>query len=97
MYHTTPWSSVVLWSTGNSWTLWQPCPASAQSPDLEYRQLSRRGVFRDPAGPQHGEGGRTADGHEGGDRGRRHLKILTMMTPSARDENAPWGGWPRKE
>src|SRR5919112_4033539 len=48
-----------------------------------------RGVFRDPAGPQHGEGGRTVDGHEGGDRGRRQLKSLIMMTAGARDENAP--------
>jgi hypothetical protein len=31
-------------------TFWQPGPASAQSPELEYHQLSLRGVFRDPAG-----------------------------------------------
>jgi hypothetical protein len=59
--------------------------------------LGLRGVFRDPAGPQHGEGCRTADGREGADRGRRHPKILTMMTAGARNENAPWGGWRRKE
>ncbi len=82
---------------GIPWTFWQPGPASAQSPELEYRQLGLRGVFRDPAGPQHGEGGRTADGREGGDRGCRHPKILTMMTAGARDENAPCGGWRRKE
>ena len=82
---------------GIPWTFWQPSPASAQSSELEYRQLGLRGVFRDPAGPQHGEGGRTADGREGGYRGPRHPKILSMMTAGARDENAPWGGWRRKE
>src|SRR5215208_3652423 len=54
-----------------------------------YHQLGLRGVFRDPAGPQHGEGGRTTDGREGGYRGPRHPKILSMMTAGARDENAP--------
>jgi hypothetical protein len=82
---------------GIPWTFWQPGPASAQSPEPAYRQLGLRGVFRDPAGPQHGEGGRTADGREGGYRGPRHPKILSMMTAGARDENAPWGGWRRKE
>jgi hypothetical protein len=82
---------------GIPWTFWQPGPASAQSPEPAYRQLGLRGVFRDPAGPQHGEGGRTADGSEGGYRGPRHPKILSMMTAGARDENAPWGGWRRKE
>jgi hypothetical protein len=82
---------------GIPWTFWQPGPASAQSPEPAYRQLGLRGVFRDPAGPQHGEGSRTADGREGGYRGPRHPKILSMMTAGARDENAPWGGWRRKE
>jgi hypothetical protein len=65
---------------GIPWTFWQPGPASAQSPEPAYRQLGLRGVFRDPAGQQHGEGGRTADGREGGYRGPRHPKILSMMT-----------------
>src|SRR5829696_6440982 len=74
---------------GIPWTFWQPGPASAQSTEPAYRQLGLRGVFRDPAGPQHGEGDRTADGREGGYRGPRHPKILSMMTAGARDENAP--------
>ena len=82
---------------GIPWTFWQPGPASAQSPEPAYRQLALRGVFRDPAGPQHGEGGRTADGREGGYGDPRHPKILSMINAGARDESAPWGGWRRKE
>src|SRR5215211_570638 len=62
------------------WSFSQPGPASAQATEPEYSQLGLQGVFRDPAGLQHGEGGRTADGREGGYRGPRHPKILSMMT-----------------
>jgi hypothetical protein len=97
MCRRTPWSSVVPGSTGYFLDVLATCSSIDPIPELEYCQLSIRGVFRDPDGPQHGEGRRSADGREGGDRGRRHPKISTMMTPSARDENTPWEGWRRKE
>jgi 2-iminobutanoate/2-iminopropanoate deaminase len=76
------------------------CKTTIFMTDFEDYDTVKRGLqraFRDPAGPQHGEGGRTPDGREGGDRGRRRPKVLTMMTAGERDENAPWGGWRRKE
>jgi hypothetical protein len=96
MYHRTPWSSVVPGSTGYPWRFWQRGPASAQSPELEYRQLCCGEYFETLPARSIVKVAELLMG-EGGDRGRRHPKILTMITAGARDENAPCGGWRRKE